>query len=361
MNSKSTNNQNKPKCLILYNEVMGYTDALVKALTLSFDVWVICWDEERKLTPFNWDPPADVKVSFESQLGTAQALRKIFRFDPDLLIVNGWQSKRYLIFSLMRIWHGCPSVVTFDGQINSRKRWAYRLAKAFAVPSLFFTHALVAGPRQSAYALALGFSRSKIIEGFLSADVELFEKKHLGSSQTKKRRILYVGRLAPEKGLQDLLLAWDHISINDGWELRVIGGTEQEWSALLRDTFQDGVAPHRVRFSAFSDSDLIAREMLEAAVFVLPSKYEPWGVVLHEAALCGCFLIATDKVGAGDQLIQNDANGLICRSGYAALEASLRDVVSRELSLVVEAGKISVQLAQALNPKLTAEHLRQLV
>jgi glycosyltransferase involved in cell wall biosynthesis len=235
------------------------------------------------------------------------------------------------------------------------------LAKSFALPSLFFTHALVAGPRQNAYALALGFSQSRIIEGFLSADVEFFEAKHRAWSQIKKRRILYVGRLAPEKGLRDLLLAWDQISINDDWEFRVVGGTEKEWSALLKDTFQTGVAPNAISFSAFADSDLIAREMLEAAVFVLPSKYEPWGVVLHEAALCGCFLIATDKVGASDQLIQNEVNGLVCRSDSISIEASLRDVVSRDFSLVVDSGKTSEQLAKALNPNLTAKYLRQLV
>ena len=44
-------------------------------------------------------------------------------------------------------------------------------------------------------------------------------------------------------------------------------------------------------------------------MLVVPSLYEPWGLVAHEGLASGLPVIATDQVGAADDLIEPGLNG----------------------------------------------------
>jgi glycosyltransferase involved in cell wall biosynthesis len=52
-------------------------------------------------------------------------------------------------------------------------------------------------------------------------------------------------------------------------------------------------------------------------VFVLPSRYEPWGVVIAEAAAAGLPIICSDACGAADDLVQPGKNGIVMPAGDA--------------------------------------------
>ena len=41
----------------------------------------------------------------------------------------------------------------------------------------------------------------------------------------------------------------------------------------------------------------------------MPSKKEPWGVVLHEMAIVGLPLLVSDQVGAASMFLKSGANG----------------------------------------------------
>ncbi|MDB4432930.1 glycosyltransferase, partial [Akkermansiaceae bacterium] len=49
--------------------------------------------------------------------------------------------------------------------------------------------------------------------------------------------------------------------------------------------------------------------MRAASAFVLPSRFEPWGVVVQEAAASGLPLICSDACGAGVHLLRDRWNG----------------------------------------------------
>jgi glycosyltransferase involved in cell wall biosynthesis len=91
----------------------------------------------------------------------------------------------------------------------------------------------------------------------------------------------------------------------------------------------------------------VANVMRASDVFILPSRYDGWGVALAEAAACGKTLISTDKVGASNHLIWQGRNGFVVRAGrtddlIAAMEAaSARN--SGALS------QVSIELVRAIN------------
>jgi glycosyltransferase involved in cell wall biosynthesis len=65
-----------------------------------------------------------------------------------------------------------------------------------------------------------------------------------------------------------------------------------------------------------------------ADVFVLPSAFEPWGLVVNEALCFGLPVITSDKVGATGDLVQEGINGFIYPAGdVVALTARLQNLL----------------------------------
>src|SRR5262249_47758160 len=125
---------------------------------------------------------------------------------------------------------------------------------------------------------------------------------------------LYVGRLAPEKGVDILLAAFDGV---DG-ELVVVGsGPEEERLRAL--------APARTRVLGQLDRDRLPAWSAAAEVLGLPSLSERWGMPLNEAAAAGLPLVATDTVGAARELVEPGRNGFVVPAGdFASLHDALR-------------------------------------
>ena len=100
--------------------------------------------------------------------------------------------------------------------------------------------------------------------------------------------------------------------------------------------------------------------MQGASAFVLPSRFEPWGVVVQEAAASGLPLILSDACGAGVHLLRSHYNGFSFPTGSIS-----------ELTRVLKAmhlltpqqrsayGKASYELSKQYTPRRWAETLLQ--
>jgi glycosyltransferase involved in cell wall biosynthesis len=90
----------------------------------------------------------------------------------------------------------------------------------------------------------------------------------------------------------------------------------------------------RTHFLGFTNQSQLPRVNRAADVMVLPSDYEPFGVVVNEAMLCGCPVIVSDRVGAGRDLISTGENGYIFPCGdVERLEAILRETLANREKL----------------------------
>ena len=69
----------------------------------------------------------------------------------------------------------------------------------------------------------------------------------------------------------------------------------------------------------------VAAEMRRSRFFLLPSREEHWGVVVHEAALSGCGLILSDSVGSAPDFISNS-------SGFMHMAKDSESIASALLS-----------------------------
>ena len=138
--------------------------------------------------------------------------------------------------------------------------------------------------------------------------------------------ILFCAKLQQWKRPLDLLQAFAQADVANS--LLVFAG-----EGPLRESLQSEVArlgcSDKVRFLGFMNQSQLPACYAGADLLVLPSEYEPFGLVVNEAILCGCMAAASDQVGAGSDLIAPVDPSFIypCRD-VAALAALLRRALS---------------------------------
>jgi glycosyltransferase involved in cell wall biosynthesis len=151
--------------------------------------------------------------------------------------------------------------------------------------------------------------------------------------QQDRRYFLYSGRLASVKRVDTLIDAFSRISgQRAGWDLLIVGGGPLE--AELRARVPESLSA-RVKWTGFIDDPHELAALYHCGdVFVLPSSYEPWAVVVAEAAAAGLPIVSSRVVGASGELCIDGVNGLRFTPGDVdGLFAALLDVTANESRL----------------------------
>ena len=122
--------------------------------------------------------------------------------------------------------------------------------------------------------------------------------------------LLYFGRLEYEKGVHDAIAALPRIRrAHPGTTLTIAGdGTQQDW---LVEVARKHKVLKGVRFTGRADHDELLALLHRVDVAVLPSHYEPFGIVALEAAAAGAPLVTTTVGGLGEAVIDGET-GLSC-------------------------------------------------
>jgi glycogen(starch) synthase len=133
--------------------------------------------------------------------------------------------------------------------------------------------------------------------------------------------VLAVGRLVRQKGFDVLLDAFASLARDAAfeWDL-VIAGDGPERAALESLAARAGVG-NRVRFAGRTDRAETVALFTGAAVFVLPSRQEPFGIVNLEAMAAGTPVVAT-RVGGVPEIVDDEVTGLLV--GPADTDALVR-------------------------------------
>jgi glycosyltransferase involved in cell wall biosynthesis len=106
----------------------------------------------------------------------------------------------------------------------------------------------------------------------------------------------------------------------------VIVGDGEERAALERQAAATGFGS--IRFCGFRNQSELPRFFDLATVFVLPSRHEPWGLIVNEVMNAARPAIVSDDVGSATDLIEDGVNGCIFPVGdVGALTDALRRVL----------------------------------
>ena len=248
-----------------------------------------CWRELANM------PGIELKVSVDSSGslpgGRFEANNVMYELDwsedlptdwmPDVVFAVGWHNTLCREAALREWGERTRKVCCFD------MPWEWRLRKFVARFVLWrylrrFDAAFVPGTSAARYARWLGFAEPNVFKGLFATNTRRFCCNHKGGGG-----FLYVGRDAPEKGIDVLRTAHEIYRTKGGnWPLKVVNGVSPDELGSVYD---------------------------KADCFVLASRREPWGVVLVEAAAAGLPIICTDACGARHEVVKG--NGIVVKSG----------------------------------------------
>lgn len=358
----------RKQVLVLYTELAPYVLASLKAFVehAGVAITLVRWPVNAE-APFDLSFHPAITVHDRRTLSTEALMDLAARCTPDLVLASGWVDKGYL--KVCRAMHakGVPTVMTFDtAWRGGPKQWASAAMGRTWIPATF-SHAWATGERQARYARLLGFKRDRIRTGFYAADTRPFLSAY--PAATAKRtgkyphRFMCVARYIPTKGQQvlcDAFAALCETGRARDWELHLVGVGES--FDLVRNSIS-GQHP-RIVHSGFVQAGDMPELLSAAGVSVLPSLYEPWGVVVQEHACMGLPLLLSDAVGARERFLKVGENGDVHRAGDRMdLERSLLTMIERNDSELRAMGERSALLGAAWTPehwaKVATELLQQ--
>ena len=203
----------------------------------------------------------------------------------------------------------------FPGQENRIKRW---LKQSFISAADGW---LSSGTNGTAYLLHYGAKSGRIWEypfsssayteeqlrPFSREEKERFKRRH----DLKERVLLSVGQFIERKGFEDLLTAYGSLD-NGKTSLVLIGGgpLKARYERIIREK-----RLRNVHLLGFMEADSLTAFYRCADVFVMPTRYDVWGLVLNEALAFGLPIVTTCGAGAAYSLVEHDVNGFVTAVG----------------------------------------------
>lgn len=337
------------KVLVLYEELALYLINGFNVLAGKSNAEVMIISKKiNSVAPFKFDNiHKNIKIKERESFSDEQLLSLCEEFNPDLVFLGGWIYKPYL--KIVKSLHK-KTVIAFDNQWRGDFRQV--IGSFYFKFSLkqYISNAFVAGEKQAEFAKHLGFANDKITKGLYCCDFDLFSsfaKLKTASDAKLPKRFLFVGRYAKEKGIEDLWSAFIEMQKEHPceWELWCLG--------------KGDVVPiqhPKIKHFGFLQPSEMAGIIENTGVFVLPSSFEPWGVVVHEYTSAGFPILVSDQVGANDLFLNDNINGFAFKAGnISQLKEKLNKFTSKPDTELRMMAQKSFELASKLTPQIWAD------
>jgi glycosyltransferase involved in cell wall biosynthesis len=255
-------------------------------------------------------------------------------------LAREWQVEAALVFFTLpcgpigwwlKRWHKLPYAISLQGGDvpgfdTETLGFYHRLAGGWIRRLWADADAVIANSRglaALAKAHAPGMSIGVIPAG---AGVASLSEHQYPESTESEVRLLFVGRLVKQKGLDVLMRALGKLPLNLNWRL-VLAGDGPEWTAIAGDAARLGLS-RRVEYRGWLGKEMLATVYSEADLFVLPSRDEGMPNALLEAMAAGLPVVATQVAGTSEAVV-NGQTGLMVPPGDAdALAGALQALIS---------------------------------
>jgi len=160
--------------------------------------------------------------------------------------------------------------------------------------------------------------------------------------------ILFSAKLQPWKRPLDLLRAYAKANLSNG--ILVFAGEGPLRPQLESEAVKLGVGSH-VRFLGFVNQSQLPAVYTAADLLVLPSEFEPFGLVVNEAMCCARPVIASDRAGASRDLVAPVCADLVFRCGDVAALAELMRKAAADPARLKELGRAALSHIQTWSPE----------
>lgn len=297
------------KIAVLWTHLSGYLNACLRELAKINDVQILVSNFVSTTdAPFYNEQFSWIKDRYEWQNHIDKIFLKnlLIEYQPDVFLVSSWHIPEYR-YILKKFSGTAIRILAMDNPwLGTIKQWlGVFSSKLYLHP--FYDAVFLPGERQMQFAKKLGFPENRILRGLYCCDHEKFANIYMKGKLSYNEfpsTFMYVGRLASEKGIMILRYGYEYYrsSVEDPWPLICYGTGPLEY--ILKDV--DGII-----IKGFVQPRDLPQAMENVSCLLLPSLYEPWGVVVHEATTAGLAIICSSACGSSVHLVQDGYNGYI--------------------------------------------------
>ena len=260
----------------------------------------------------------------------------------DAVWSHGYSNANSLRVIASAAMQGIPVLLRAESTLHDRERgWTKLVAK-----EAFFRMLR----SQVSAVLAIGEANARYWRHYLGEEMAIFRMPYAVDNDFFQRRaakavsgraalraelglepgrpvILFASKLQERKQCADLVEA--HRLLGEPRPYLVIVGDGEERQRLEEQAAGDRKAHGHVRFLGFRNQTELPRYFDLCDVFVLPSRHEPWGLVVNEAMNAGRAVVVSDDVGCQQDLVREGETGAVYPVGdVAALARAIKRVLA---------------------------------
>ena len=337
------------KILLLWSPLADYTIACFKELAdkKNIELYLIHQPGEAD-APYGQFDLGFFRQVFTWQKENEKQLENFcMRLNPDVIMMASWNYPFYMSIAKKSKRKGSYIISSFDGQWRStlKQRIGVLISPFFLKPAIhnFF----VPGDRQANFARKLGYKNP--LQGYYSARTNSFRNSFKNDAPYK---FIFVGRLVQDKGVDYLIEAYKEYrhSVSQPWDLIIVGKGRLK---LICDNVEG------VEVKEFIQPKDLPGILSGATCLVLPSLFEPWGVVIHEAVTSGLSVICSHACGASTMFVRDGQNGYIINHDPASLVNAMKKMSSKTPAELEGMSATSQQLASLWTTEKWADYVYQ--
>lgn len=163
---------------------------------------------------------------------------------------------------------------------------------------------------------------------------------------------LFCAKLQEWKRPQDLLKAFASARAANAFVVIAGDGPQRTQLEALAQQLSIG---DRVRFLGFQNQSQLPDVYSASDLLVLPSEYEPFGLVVNEAMCCGCPVAVSDQVGAKEDLIVQGKTGFVFSCGDVPALTELLKQAFADLARLRAMGAAARERIRTWSPRENTE------
>lgn len=188
---------------------------------------------------------------------------------------------------------------------------------------------------------------------------ELIERYHI---RPDEKVILTLCRLSSSekyKGYDQVIKALSRIG-KGNWKYLIMGKYDAVEQERVQQLVKQYGLEENIILTGFIPDEEITRHFLLGDLFIMPSREEGFGLVFIEAAACGLPLIAGNKDGSTDALLQGRLGTLVNPADEKEIAAAIQSALEKAISPESREG-IQKKCLDAFGYKRYRERLEELV
>jgi glycosyltransferase involved in cell wall biosynthesis len=311
-----------------------------------------CWFDETNQISHRVFPSAFLRYGWELSLPMLRAARDLAQMKCVCFFVHG--SYNWHAYALTWALSGAPIILQSHGGLPAMARM--KVSRRFWLKPLFLPLALIERLTLSHYphifavnmqekrSLETLFPKAAVYFSPVSIDFDLFSPGDKGNSRQRlglvcdAQTVLYVGRLAPEKGIEYLLAAIAQLTAPfPRLQLYLVGSGPSE--SALRQQAQALGLQKQVHFVGYVPRPSLVDWYRAADVVCLPSLFEGFPLTAAEAMACGTPLVAS-RAGGMEDVVREFECGILTPAGDpGALKTAIEQYLLGETTTIPNIGR----------------------